>query len=80
VRITFANDYTTEDGRLHKAGSSADLESGAARSLILRGKAVPERGEAAATDAPSPVRPARKRAAPKTAGGAAGSAAAEENH
>jgi hypothetical protein len=41
MRIRFANDYTTPGGRTYKAGTEAEItDTGLARSLIFRGKAV----------------------------------------
>jgi hypothetical protein len=40
VKVTFANDWTTEDGKAHKAGSTAELPNVEARTLIHKGKAT----------------------------------------
>lgn len=40
MKITFANDYTTADGKAHKSGSTAEVENVEARNLIHRGKAT----------------------------------------
>lgn len=55
AKITFANDYTTPGGRTYKAGTTADVNDGDARSLIFRGKARPatEKTSAAAGEANS---------------------------
>ena len=39
MKITFANNYTTPGGRTYNAGTTADVNDDAARSLIVRGKA-----------------------------------------
>lgn len=38
TRVTFASDWTSSDGEHYKAGTTTELHSGDARSLLKRGR------------------------------------------